>query len=302
MTQRLYCLDASIYIFRAYFSQPQRYYSSAGYSLHAVQGYLRTLLDFLHAEQPSRVLVAFDESLGQGFREALYPDYKSQRALPDEELAFQLAACRSVSEALGLSCWADTRFEADDLLATAAWANQQEGGPVTVLSRDKDLAQILRTDQDYLYNLGAAKLNREQWWLARGVRCEQLADFLAVAGDRVDGIAGLPGVGDATAKVIFQHFDSLEDIFAKLDALAELPVRGARGLAPRFKAHREALFMFRELTRLRRDAPMPAHCISAVRRPPDTAALEKASGGLPAAVIEGLLARFPRALKWEQQP
>lgn len=298
MTARLYCLDASIYIFRAYFSQPAQFYSEQGYSLHAVQGYLTCLLRFLHAEQPSRVLVAFDESLGQGFREALYSGYKSQRALPDDELAFQLRCCRAVSEALGLACCADEQFEADDLLATAASAAQQWGDAVTVLSRDKDLAQILRSDADRLQDIGRDAQTRLAWQMEKGVNCEALADYLAVAGDRVDGIPGLPGVGEGTAKVIFQHFSSLEAIFNNLDALASLPVRGAKGLAQRFSQHRDALFLYRQLTQLRRDVPLDERCLQGLRHPAEVSAIGAASGGLPEALIERLLARYSRALNW----
>lgn len=299
MRQRLYCLDASIYIFRAYYSRRPQFLSQAGHALDAVAGYLETLLAFLHRQQPQRLVIAFDESLGRGFREALYPPYKSRRGLPDAELAYQLQCCRALTEALGLACCSDAEFEADDLLASAAAVAQAQGRPVTVLSRDKDLAQILVHSDDQLQDLGGSALSKAQWQALNGLATERLADYLAVAGDRADDIPGLSGVGEKTAKRIFDRYHSLEDIFENIAELESLPVRGASRLGERFTAQREALFLYRQLSRLRVDAPLPPRCRSGVREVVNRDELVRATGGLPATYIDRLLAHFPQALNWQ---
>ena len=98
--------------------------------------------------------------------------------------------------------------------------------------------------------------------------------------------------------MIFQHFSSLDAIFNNLDALASLPVRGAKGLAKRFSQHRDALFLYRQLTQLRRDVPLDERCLQGLRYPAEVSAIGAASGGLPEALVERLLARYSRALNW----
>jgi 5'-3' exonuclease len=255
--QRLYALDASIYIFKAWFGREPRFYSAEGYPLNAVEGYLQTLLKCLSRLQPRYFFAAFDESLGQGFREALYPPYKSRRGLPDEALAYQLDACRKMTGALGVYHWASQEFEADDLLATAAAEANRHGRLVTVLSRDKDLAQIMTEPADAVMDIGSPARSRLQWQEAQGLSCKQLPDYLALVGDAVDDIPGVAGIGPVSATEILKKYPTLEAVFEHLDALHELPCRGAKTLAGKLLAQRDELFLFRKLCRLRDDVPLP---------------------------------------------
>ena len=293
---RFYGIDASVYIFQAYFARQARHVSEQGFPLNALEGYLETLLKFLHSEHPAHVLIAFDESLGQGYRERLYPAYKSRRALPDESLAYQLRACRSISQALGLYCHAEAEFEADDILASAARQARARQLAVTIISRDKDLAQLLRDDTDRLWHLGSVPRSAEDWQQERGVACNRVADFLAVAGDAVDDIPGLKGVGEKTAKVIFERYPSLEAIYDNLDGLAALQVRGAKSLANKFTNAREELFLFRQLCRLRDDLPLPGFEHAALRKSAaDDWIAQGEVLGLSAGYLHALQSRYPRA-------
>ena len=107
---RLWLLDASIYIFRAWFSMPDRWHTPDGMPLNAVYGYTRFLLEFIEQQQPANLAAAFDESLGSCFRNDIYPAYKASRELPDEALAFQLEACRSVTELLAVPAFSGSRI------------------------------------------------------------------------------------------------------------------------------------------------------------------------------------------------
>ena len=117
-----YLLDASIYIFRAYFALAPGWRAANGLPTHAVQGYAGFLCDFLRRAAPGHVLAAFDESLGSCFRNQIHPGYKCSRALPDAALEFQLRACRELTGLLGIASVASARFEADDLIARAGRA------------------------------------------------------------------------------------------------------------------------------------------------------------------------------------
>ena len=132
---------------------PDRWTTLDGQPLNAVYGYTAFLLDFLQQTPQQRYCAAaFDESLGSCFRNDIYADYKSSRELPDEALAFQLQACRQVTELLGIRCYSGPRYEADDYLATLGALFGQCDIAVTVITRDKDLGQLLVVAEDRWYD------------------------------------------------------------------------------------------------------------------------------------------------------
>ncbi|WP_319024726.1 5'-3' exonuclease [Microbulbifer hainanensis] len=241
-------VDASVYIFRYYFALPPNWMSRSGYSTEAVYGFANFLLDLL-ARRPVRIACAFDESLGSCFRNELYPDYKCSRALPDEALAFQLAACREMAEAFGIASFASERYEADDILATLTRLCLEQG-PV-VVSRDKDLGQLLDRGAVSLWDFAADQhLDAAAIQAKFGVRPGQIADYLALVGDTSDDIPGVPGVGKKTAARLLEEFDSVEQLLANTDRVARLSLRGAAGLAVRLAEHAEQIALAKRLASL----------------------------------------------------
>ena len=247
----VYLLDASIYIFRAWFGYPDHYHDAAGRPVNAVYGYLRTLLSLLDRQQPEFMLAAFDEGLFRGFRHQLYPAYKANRALPDQNLAWQLFLCRRLTEKLGICCRGDAIYEADDWLALGAGVAREQGFPLAVITRDKDLAPLV-TDRDLLWDYGADRqMDRaalEQHWQ---VPVAAIPDLLALMGDSADNIPGIAGVGRQSAVQLIQHYGSLESLYGNLEQVAQLPVRGATRLARLLEGSMEQALLFRELIRLR---------------------------------------------------
>ncbi|WP_231745368.1 MULTISPECIES: 5'-3' exonuclease H3TH domain-containing protein [Microbulbifer] len=247
-------VDASVYIFRYYFALPPNWESRSGYPTEAVYGFTNFLLDLLQ-RRPSHIACAFDESLGSCFRNELYPDYKCSRALPDEALAFQLAACRTMAEALGIASFASERFEADDILATLTRL-LRESAPV-IISRDKDLGQLLDRGAASLWDFAADRHTDRDGVRARfGVAPRQIADFLALVGDSSDDIPGVPGVGPKTAAALLQHFDSVEALLADPGAVAGLAVRGARGLSSKIEQYAEQIMLAKRLATLDEAVPL----------------------------------------------
>lgn len=249
-------LDASIYIFRYYFSLPDHWFSSEDYPTAAVYGYTTFLLNFLRQQRPQMMAACFDESLGSCFRNQLYPDYKCSRVLPDEALAFQLHACREVTELLGVATFASATYEADDLLGALLTdlVAAGETRSVGILTRDKDLGQLLRRPQDCLWDYVSERqqqrLYREDIFHKFGVWPEQLADYLALVGDSADDIPGVPGIGAKTAQALLQWQPSLEALFAKLHELPDLPLRGARGLPDKLIEFSEQMVLSRCLANI----------------------------------------------------
>ncbi len=250
----LYLLDASIYIFRAYYSLPERWHSPEGYALHAVYGYTSFLLDLFKAlgEKDSHALAAtFDESLGSCYRNQLYPAYKSSRELPDEGLAYQLKACRKVTELLGIACFSSSKFEADDYIASLAAQGRAQGHSVTVVSRDKDLGQLLIEDTDQLWDFAAgSRMDRHGFVEKFGVWPEQFSDYLGLVGDSIDDIPGVPAVGAKTGVKLIQQFGDLETLASRTDQLDGLGIRGAARISKNLQENWQLALVSRQLARL----------------------------------------------------
>lgn len=184
-----------------------------------------------------------DESLFCGFRHDLCPNYKSNRELPDENLAMQLKACAEICQILGLSSYSSKVYEADDIIGTLTnIVRQQSDGDsaVHIVSRDKDLAQLLRSDEDCLWDYsGNRKRFVQDIEEEYGVRPDQFPDYLGLTGDSVDCIVGVPGVGPVKAKELLRKFDSLEGVYLNLDRVGDLSLRGAGRLAAVLDEHRQ---------------------------------------------------------------
>ncbi len=152
--------------------------------------------------------------------------------------------------------WGSPRYEADDLIGTLVEHGRTVSRPSTIVSRDKDLAQLLGKDDVFWDFAGKGKVGYEQVPEVFGVWPEQIADFLALAGDAVDNIKGVPGVGKKTATVLLEHFGSLENIYENLDKVHEVNVRGAKTLGEKLETHKDAAMLARQLTGIACDAPI----------------------------------------------
>lgn len=253
-------IDASIYIFQYYFSLPDHWFSEQeSWPTAAVYGYTAFLSRLLKEQQPRRVGVCFDESLDQCFRNEIYADYKCSRALPDEALAFQLTACQQVTQLLGLQTYASPRYEADDLLGSLYRRCQRSQVPVAILTRDKDLGQLLGREQDFLWDYSSG--NKDRFYADDiekkfGVRPDQLIDYLALVGDSVDDIPGVPSIGKKTAQALLQTFGSIDVLFERLEQLPLLPIRGAKQLAGKLQQYQEQIAMAQQLATIVTDLPL----------------------------------------------
>ena len=251
-----YLIDASVYVFRAYYSMPDDMVDDAGNPINALYGFCRFIGDFMEQVTPEFLAVAFDESLSSSFRTEIYPEYKANRDPAPEELKRQFQQCRRYVRALGVMEIGSPRYEADDLIGTLVEHGRRQGRPSTIVSRDKDLAQLVREDDVFWDFAGKGKLGYQQIPSSFGVPPEQIADFLALAGDAVDNIKGVPGVGKKTAEVLLSHFGSLDDIYNNLDRVHEVNVRGAKTLGAKLERHRDDAILARRLTGIACDAPI----------------------------------------------
>ena len=270
-----YLVDASMYIFRAWFSMPDSMVDKDGWPVNAVYGYTAFLCQLIENHQPEYIAAAFDESLAKCFRNEIYPDYKANRESAPEELKRQFRLCRKVSELMGLSCYSSKRYEADDLIGTLAHKMRKQDFRSVIVSGDKDLAQLLEgADQlfDYAKDIRYSQKHiREKF----GVKPSQMIDLLALAGDAVDNIPGVPGVGNKTATALLEKFSSLENLYKRLNKVETMSLRGANRIMKLLEEHKESAFMSQELATIVRNAPVKAGVRILRRKTPDIEGLNR---------------------------
>ncbi len=260
MSSPAFLIDASIYIFQAYFSPYNEVRDAEGEDMSAFVGFLQFLLTLQRRERPSRGAIAMDNALFSGFRHALCPDYKSNRELPDENLARQLGLCAAAASALGWPVFASERFEADDIIGTLAQRTRSLGiEAVCIVSRDKDLAQLVESDGDFMWDFTANR-RRDRVALERelGISTTLIPDYLGLVGDAVDCIAGVPGIGPVKARALLQHFGTIEAMYENLDQVSLLPLRGAKSLVAKLSAHEAQARLSKRLATIVKE---PVDCV-----------------------------------------
>jgi 5'-3' exonuclease len=266
-------VDASVYVFRAYHSTLPDMRDRDGNPVHAVFGFARFLGDLIERLRPAYMAVAFDERCAASYRNRIYPAYKANREGAPADLVGQLVCCRELCRRLGVAVFVNPEYEADDLIGTLAQLMRAQGVRAAFISRDKDLAQLMR-DGDVFWDFGArGQFGYHDIERYFGVVPERFADYLALTGDSTDNIPGVPGIGHRTAAILMKAFASLDELYADLARVASLPLRGAGTLGARLAAHRESVFLARQLTRIACDLSLGAEASTLRRRLPDLPAL-----------------------------
>ncbi len=277
----LYCVDSSIYIFRAYFSMPDSIRDEQGRPVNAVYGFTDFMIKLIQEARPEYLAAFFDESLNTSFRNEIYPPYKTNRDLPPPDLERQLKLCRQISRLLGAGDYAHPRYEADDLIGACMHRHRAKFGRRVIVSSDKDLAQLLGPS-DVLWDY-ARERRFDSAGIAEhfGVPPEHIADLLALAGDAVDNIPGLPGIGQKTAATLIRKFGGVGDILKRTDEIAaDREIRGAARIVATLRENAELARTCLAVTRIAVSGlRQPGDSVPAVRqlkyRGPDTNGLAK---------------------------
>jgi DNA polymerase-1 len=253
----VYLVDASPYIFRAHFSLPDSIKTPQGDPIAATHGFASFLLKLAADERPTHLAVAFDRNLNGSFRNDEYPAYKAQRQDPPPELVAQIDSCVEVAAALGAATFIDERYEADDLIATLLARLTPHGHGGVVVSSDKDLAQLVSDRVSLLDFAQATRYTPATIQEKFGVRPDQITDLLALAGDPVDNIPGVKGIGRKTAAEILAAYNHLEDVYAHLEEIPSSKLRAAKSLTVKLREHRDLAFLSKRLATVATDAPVP---------------------------------------------
>jgi DNA polymerase-1 len=248
----LYLVDGSGYIFRAYHQLPpltNRHGVPAG----AVYGYtamLWKLANELHqADGPTHLAVIFDKS-SKTFRNDLYDKYKANRPPPPEDLIPQFPLIRDATRAFSLPCIEEEGFEADDIIASYTKAALAIGWHVTIVSSDKDLAQLIQPGVDMLDTMKNERRSHDYVMTKFGVGPDKLGDVLALMGDSVDNVPGVPGIGPKTASKLINEYGSLDGVLGALASMKPSKMRD------NLIEHQDMARLSRQLVELHCDVPL----------------------------------------------
>ena len=246
---RVFLIDASIYIFRAWYIYPETITDQENRPINALYGFLYFLSDFLNNVSPEHIAIAFDGNTKVNYRKELYPAYKANREPAPEELKHQFGLCMDVAEKLGFRCMQSDYYEADDLIATLAARYKELDFGVTVVSADKDLAQIMEDEHDYLWDFARDEVYDAQRIAEKfGVMPNKIPELLALAGDKVDNIPGANGVGVKTAAKLLSKFSSLEELLASPDRFKQYKIRNSTQIGEAIYNDVEQIKLFHKLT------------------------------------------------------
>jgi 5'-3' exonuclease len=269
----IYLIDASVYVFRAYHSLPADMVDRDGNPAHAVFGFARMLGDLIERARPKYMAVAFDHRSVNCFRSRIYPAYKAHRDPAPADLQHQFGRCMELCRCLGVTALTSDEYEADDIIGTLVTSFRREGVRAMVITRDKDLAQLIREGDAY-WDFGTRNpYSYHDIQRHYGVTPERFADYLALTGDAVDNIPGIPGVGPKTAKALMEEFASIDELYGDLARVTTLKMRGAEVLGERLREHREAVYLARQLTAIACDVPLGLGADGVRRRAPDLGAV-----------------------------
>jgi len=269
----LYLVDSSIYVFRGWHTLPGSIVDADGRPANAVYGFTEFLYQLISRRKPRLLACAFDESLTSSGRNAVYPQYKANRPPAPEDLKKQFAHCKDFVRAAGITALASKKVEADDIIGMLAGFAQAQDLASVIVSADKDLCQFVG-EKDAIWDFA-----KDVWLDARliekrfGVRPRQIADLLAICGDKVDNIPGVPGVGVATAARLLIKWGNIDNLLANSKKVAEMKFRGAPRVSALLVTHADTIRLSRQLTGLWPDKDISPNCHELAIRP-DAGALE----------------------------
>ncbi|UZK04687.1 DNA polymerase I [Venatoribacter cucullus] len=254
MSRPVVLVDGSSYLFRAFHAIPLLT-NSKGLHTNAVKGVISMIRKLQKDFTDSQLVVVFDAK-GKTFRNDIYPEYKAHRPPMPDELREQIDPIHDIIRAMGLPLLIIDGVEADDVIGTLANQAIQHNQEVVISTGDKDMAQLVNSHVSLINTMTDTRLDEAGVQEKFGVPPQHIVDYLALMGDKVDNIPGVPKVGEKTAVGLVAGLGSLEDIYANLDKVATLDFRGAKTMAARLEEHKADALLSKTLATIKCDVAL----------------------------------------------
>jgi len=251
---RLFLVDGSSYIFRAFFAIPPLN-NASGLPTNAIFGFTNILLKFLKQYQPEYVAVALDAGR-ETFRHELFAGYKGNRPEAPADLIPQFPYFRKVLDSLNLPLLELPGYEADDIIATLCDRMADEDCDLIVVSSDKDLMQLVTDGVKLLDSAKDRWIGSAEVQDKFGVKPELVIEVMGLMGDAIDNIPGVKGIGEKTAIALIQQFETLENLYAHLDEVTQANLRGAARVRDLLERDKDVAFLSRALATVKRNVPI----------------------------------------------
>ncbi|MDK9762941.1 DNA polymerase I [Vibrio sp. D420a] len=274
----LILIDGSSYLYRAFHAYPGTM-SNGDIPTNAIYGVVNMLRSMMRQFASDRIAVIFDAK-GKTFRDDMYPEYKANRPPMPDDLRCQIEPLHNVIRAMGLPLISIPGVEADDVIGTLASQASKAGMPVLISTGDKDMAQLVDDNITLINTMTNVVMDREGVIEKFGIPPELIIDYLALMGDKVDNIPGVPGVGDKTATALLQGIGSIEKLYQNLDDIAALGFRGSKTMAKKLVDNEENAKLSYELATIKLDVELEETPESLVKATPNTDELIKLYGQL----------------------
>ncbi|MBH9739739.1 DNA polymerase I [Vibrio navarrensis] len=250
----LILIDGSSYLYRAFHAYPGTM-SNGEIPTNAVYGVVNMLRSMMRQFASERIAVVFDAK-GKTFRDEMYPEYKAHRPPMPDDLRCQIEPLHDVIRAMGLPLICVPGVEADDVIGTLAYQASQQGMPVLISTGDKDMAQLVDDNITLINTMTNVVMDREGVIEKFGIPPELIIDYLALMGDKVDNIPGVPGVGDKTAVALLQGIGGIASLYERLDEIAALGFRGSKTMAKKLLDNKENALLSYQLATIKLDVEL----------------------------------------------
>lgn len=274
----LILIDGSSYLYRAFHAYPGTM-SNGDIPTNAVYGVVNMLRSMMRQFASERIAVVFDAK-GKTFRDDMYAEYKANRPPMPDDLRCQIEPLHDVIRAMGLPLICVPGVEADDVIGTLAYQASQKGMPVLISTGDKDMAQLVDDNITLINTMTNVVMDREGVIEKFGIPPELIIDYLALMGDKVDNIPGVPGVGDKTATALLQGIGGLTKLYDNLDDIAPLGFRGSKTMAKKLVDNKDNALLSYELATIKLDVELEETPESLVKAQPNKDELIKLYGQL----------------------
>ncbi|EGQ9935352.1 DNA polymerase I, partial [Vibrio vulnificus] len=274
----LILIDGSSYLYRAFHAYPGTM-SNGDIPTNAVYGVVNMLRSMMRQFASDRIAVVFDAK-GKTFRDDMYPEYKANRPPMPDDLRCQIEPLHQVIKAMGLPLIVIEGVEADDVIGTLAYQASQQGMPVLISTGDKDMAQLVDDNITLINTMTNVVMDREGVIEKFGIPPELIIDYLALMGDKVDNIPGVPGVGDKTATALLQGIGGLSKLYDHLDDIAALGFRGSKTMAQKLVDNKDNALLSYQLATIKLDVALQETPESLLKTEPNKDELIKLYGQL----------------------
>ncbi|OEE63520.1 DNA polymerase I [Enterovibrio norvegicus FF-454] len=251
----LILVDGSSYLYRAYHASPSLT-NANGEPTGAIYGVVNMLRSLVKQYPTSNVTVIFDAK-GKTFRDDMYAEYKAHRPPMPDDLRGQIAPLHKIIEAMGFPMLVIDGVEADDVIGTLAVQGSKASMPILISTGDKDMAQLVDENVTLINTMTNVIMTPQGVHDKYGFGPEYIIDYLALMGDKVDNIPGVPGVGDKTATALIAGIGGLEELYANLDKIADLGFRGSKTMAKKLEDNKDGAFLSYQLATIKLDCELP---------------------------------------------